>query len=182
MVKYILFVVGMLLAAPLQAQTARDSLIANKIRFAKDSAHCTTAAQYRDRCARAKIVLDSIMTSLRCGRAIVRDANSITFPWKCAPMEPGYDSTTSVTVVMPKDSLLVGQTQIVCAYFTTKSGQVGLMLPVTILPTSDTTFAKLTENVDPGGEQQCRDLIASRGVTLNPVLTRPGSLSLTRIP
>lgn len=182
MVKYILFVVGMLLAAPLQAQTARDSLIANKIRFAKDSAYCTTAAQYRDRCVRAKIVLDSIMTSLRCGRAIIRDTNSITFPWKCAPLEPGFDSTTSVTIVMPKDSLVVGEEQIVCAYFTTKTGLRGLMSPVTILASQDTTFAKLRENMDPGGTEQCRDLIASRGVVLTPGLTRPGSLTLTRIP
>ena len=96
MVKFTLGLVMLLVAVPLQAQTARDSLIANKIRFAKDSAHCTTAAQYRDRCNRAKIVLDSIMASLRCGRAIVRDTLSITFPWKCSQSSSGTIDTIEI--------------------------------------------------------------------------------------
>jgi hypothetical protein len=99
-VKYLPMFLFVLLPALAGAQgTARDSAIANKIRFAKDSVYCSSANPYRDRCSRAKIVLDSIMTSLRCGRAIVRDQGNLLFPWKCAPLAPPADtSVASITV------------------------------------------------------------------------------------
>lgn len=97
--RYLFIMLLALIPNMLPAQgTARDSAIANKIRYAKDSVYCSSANPYRDRCGRAKITLDSIMTSLRCGGAVVRQ-NNVIAPWKCAPTTPPEPApVASVTV------------------------------------------------------------------------------------
>lgn len=99
--KWLLAAFMLLMPGALHAQTARDSLIANKIRYAKDSVYCSSANPYRDRCSRAKVVLDSIIASLRCGRPIVRQPGNLLFPWVCAPIGPEPVASVAVTFGPP---------------------------------------------------------------------------------
>lgn len=159
--------------------TSRDSTIARAIKTARDSVACVVAPKSAaDRCSRARLRLDSLRTAVLCTVPLrpTIPAGGWFCPSSAPPPEP-YDSTVIVTLVMSRDSLVVGDSgAVVCAYFTTKSGKRGLASPLTFV--NNSTIARVDAHTDTS-DAPCLTLFQQRGVVLTSGLARrPGTITV----
>ena len=99
-----------------------------------------------------------------------------------SPAPAPYDSTASIQVLFDKPNMTVGDSAIVCAVFTTKSGAKGIVL-LNSIQNDAAASARLTPNLADTTAAPCLPLVQRAGITLTPGLApRAGTWSTTKDP